>query len=86
MNARFDQRRRELRGQLHELRVAVRNHSTERLMAEALVLDDTLLSEFGSLPYESLWCYDTGGGEKAANVAAERFKAVGVYVGLGEAK
>lgn len=84
MNARFDVRRRALRAELHRRRSVDRDNSTERMMADAFVLDETLASEFGSLERESLWCYNTGGGEKVARTQAERFKAVDAYVDLGE--
>lgn len=83
MSARFDVRRRDLRVQLHRRRVADCDTTTERLMADAFILDEKLISEFGSLPRESGWCYNTGGGKKAAETQAKRFRAAGVYDGLG---
>lgn len=84
MSARFDVRRRYLRVQLHNRRSADCDNSTERLMADAFTLDEKLIIEFGSLSRESGWCYNTGGGKKAAETQAKRFRAAGVYVGLGE--
>jgi len=86
MTARFDVRRRDLRVQLHQRRVVDRDVSAERLMADAYVLDEQLISEFGSLPYESGWCYNTGGGKEVAETQAKQFKAAGVYDGLGSVK
>lgn len=83
MRARFDVRRRDLRAQLHERRVADRDVSAERLMADAFILDEMLTNEFGLLPRESVWCYNTGGGKKVAATQAKRLKAAGVYVGIG---
>lgn len=83
MNARFDSRRRALRVDLHMRRVVDRDTSVERLMADAFILDEMLQKEFGSLDRESIWCYNTGGGEKVAATQAERFRAAGAYVGLG---
>ena len=83
MIARFDVRRRDLRVQLHERRVADRDVSAERLMADAFILDEILTNEFGSLPRESVWCYNTGGGKKAAATQAKRFKSAGVYDDIG---
>lgn len=84
MNVQFNIRRRSLRADLHMRRIADSDTSTERLMADAFTLDETLCKEFGSLDRQSGWCYNTGGGEKVAATQAERFKATGAYVGLGE--
>ncbi len=84
MNVQFNKRRRTLRADLHMRRVADRDTSTERLMADAFTLDETLRNEFGSLDRQSGWCYNTGGGEKVATTQAQRFKVSGTYVGLGE--
>ncbi|MEN9902548.1 MAG: hypothetical protein RL651_1212 [Pseudomonadota bacterium] len=84
MNVQFNIRRRTLRAELHKQRVADRDTSTERLMADAFTLDETLRSEFGSINRESGWCYNTGGGAKVAVTQAKRFRTAGAYVGLGE--
>lgn len=86
MSVRFDVRRRDLREQLHKRRTLDHDTSTKRLMADAFMLDEKLISEFGSLPRESVWCFNTGGGKKAAETQAKRFKAMGVYEGLGGVK
>lgn len=84
MGTHFDARRRDLRVQLHKRRTLDHDTSTERLMADAFILDEKLIGEFGSLPRESGWCYNTGGGKKAAETQAKQFSAAGVYDGLGE--
>ncbi len=84
MKGQFGLRRRLLRADLHMRRVADRDTSTERLMADAFTLDETLRNEFGSLDRQSGWCYNTGGGEKVAATQAKRFKVAGAYIGLGE--
>lgn len=81
---RFDNRRRQLRAALQARRVGDRDASTERLMADAFVLDELLVSEFVSLPRESNWCFNTGGGKEVAAILAVRFKARGTYDGLGK--
>ena len=86
MTARFDVRRRELRAQLHERRIADRDVSAERFMADAFILDEMLTNEFRSLPRESVWCFNTGGGKKVAAAQAKRLKAAGAYVGIGSAQ
>lgn len=83
MSARFDMRRRALRIQLSNRRSADRDDSKERMMADAVVLDELLSDEFGSLSKVSTWLFFGNGGRTAAKAYAERFKAVGVYVGLG---
>lgn len=84
MTARFDARRRELRAELHRRRCSARDHSKERLMADAVVLDETLGKEFGPLPRISTWLFfGNGGCRKVAVAHSERFKAAGVYVGIG---
>lgn len=84
--ANFDRRRRELRAQLHKSRVSGCDTSKERVMADAVVLDGMLLAEFGRLHKTSTWLCVGNGGRKASEAYAERLKAAGVYVGLGEAK
>lgn len=84
MNVQFNIRRRTLRADLHMRRVADRDTSTERLMADAFTLDETLCKEFGSLDRQSGWCYNTGGGAKVAVTQAKRFRTAGAYVGLSE--
>lgn len=84
MTASFDGLRRKLRAELHSRRCSVRDHSKERLMADAVVLDELLLEQFSSLPKTSTWSFFGNGGRAAAKAYAERFKAAGVYVGLGE--
>lgn len=83
---RFDQRRRELRAQLHKNRVNSRDVSKGRVMADAVMLDEMLLAEFGMLPKTSTWLFVGNGGKQASEAYAERLKVAGVYVGLGEAK
>lgn len=82
MIACFDVRRRELRAELHSRRCSVRDHSKERLMADAVVLDAILSKEFGSLPKISTWTFFGNGGRTAAKAYAERLNASGAYVGL----
>lgn len=84
--ANFDRRRRELRTQLHENRVSSCDTTKERVMADAVVLDEILLAEFGSLPKTSTWLLVGNGGRLASEAYAERLKVAGAYVGLGEAR
>lgn len=81
---RFDSRRRQLRAALQASRADDHDASTERLMADAFVLDELLVREFGSLLRESTWCFNTGGGKEVAASLAVRFKARGTYDGLGK--
>lgn len=82
--ANFDKRRRELRAQLHRNRVNSFDTSKERVMADAVVLDEMLLAEFGILPKTSTWLFVGNGGRQASEAYAERLKVVGVYKALGE--
>lgn len=82
----FDIRRRALRAQLHNCRVNDRDTSKDRIMADAIVLDERLLQEFGSLPKISTWSFIGNGGRQVAEAYAEQFKAVGVYADLGSIK
>lgn len=83
MNARLDVRRRALRAQLSIRRSADRDTTKDRMMADAVVLDELLSNEFGSLTKASTWLFYGNGGRTAAKAYAERFKSAGVYVGLG---
>lgn len=84
MSTNFDERRRELRAELHRRRCDIRDHSKERVMADAVMLDELLLEQFSSLPKTSTWSFFGNGGRTAAKAYADRFKAAGVYVDLGE--
>lgn len=84
--ANFERRRRELRAQLHISRVSGCDTSKERVMADAAVLDEMLLAEFGRLHKTSTWLCVGNGGRKASDAYVERLKADGIYVGLGEVK